>query len=79
MTHLPEPWKYMNEYEDPADLEKSKGDQIIFDANEEMVMGACSCCDAVNARPVDMIRIVLCVNYCAGLSNEELQRGRPTC
>lgn len=74
MTHLPEPWTYeIDEEENP---EEEQRDQIILDANDKAIMWACSCCDHVNARPVDMIRIVLCVNYCAGLSNEELEKGR---
>ena len=60
-----EPWKTGTGYEqsDPGDY--------LYDSNGHIIA-----CYEVSPDATQMERIALCVNYCAGLSNEELANGR---
>jgi hypothetical protein len=75
MNHTKEPWRVM---------EKGFGNKEHFPtvyATDDELRYICTCQDFCNITPTDNLanakRIVACINFCAGLTNEELEKQSP--
>ena len=64
MTHSPEPWKYIHPDDLPYGWDPVPDSASISDTETSMVVDSCKIADAE--------RIVACVNFCAGISTDQL-------